>query len=96
MRCLGQAGLRLPIRTLPRGDPHLRSIEGGAGRLVVRYAFQHLGERALYEGEAPVPNPDSPASPAVAYQFCAPLPVTWPSVVASFMNAVAPATAAAM
>jgi hypothetical protein len=43
-------------------DPHLRSVEGGAGRLVVRYAYQHLGERALYEGMAPVPDPDSPSS----------------------------------
>ena len=40
--------------------PHLRPIAGVEGKLVVVLAYQHLGERALYEGLAPVPNESSP------------------------------------
>lgn len=41
-------------------DPHLRPLADRDGRLVVRFATQHLGERALYEGQAPVPDESSP------------------------------------
>jgi hypothetical protein len=39
---------------------HLRPIGDGGGRLVVRLAWQHLGERAIYEGQAPVPDETKP------------------------------------
>lgn len=51
---------------------HLRPIDGHDARLVVRYAFQHLGEQAVYEQPAPVApeRPDSgppvPSDPAGA------------------------------
>jgi hypothetical protein len=41
-------------------DPHLRTVAGGTGRIVARFAYQHLGERALYEGAAPIPDPVGP------------------------------------
>jgi hypothetical protein len=51
--------------------PVIRPIQGKTGRLVVRLAYQHTAERAIYEGIAPVPAnnpatgqvPDTPPTP---------------------------------
>ena len=45
--------------------PHLRPARDGEAQalLVVHFDWQHLGEFALYEGEAPIPNPDDPSGP---------------------------------
>jgi hypothetical protein len=34
-----------------------------AARMVIRLAYQHLGERAIYETQAPVPDPLNPGAP---------------------------------
>lgn len=39
-------------------EPYLRPKAGVTSRLVVRLAYQHLGERAIYEGNVPLPVPD--------------------------------------
>ncbi len=44
-------------------EPHLRPKQSAKGRLVVRLAFQHLAERAIYEGLAPVPADDPTSAP---------------------------------
>jgi hypothetical protein len=44
----------------------IRPRGGGSGRLIVRLAYQHLAERAIYEGLAPVPDPLRPDRPPVA------------------------------
>ena len=41
-------------------NPRIRPKTGRTGRLVVQLAFQHLAERVLYEGSAPIPNEDDP------------------------------------
>lgn len=48
---------------LVTGDaqPYLRPVSGGAGHLTVVLAYQHLGERAIYEAPAPAPVDTNPA-----------------------------------
>ncbi len=43
--------------------PVLRPVAGATARLVVRFAYQHLAEEAIYEGLAPKPLPFPPAVP---------------------------------
>lgn len=51
---------------LVTGDnPLIRPKDAGRGRLVVQLAYQHLAERAIYEGSAPIPNETSPNGPSV-------------------------------
>src|SRR5215218_193565 len=46
------------------GDgPAVTAIDGGTGRMVVRLAFQHLGERAVYETPAPIADETDPTQP---------------------------------
>lgn len=43
-------------------SPIIRPKQSATGRLVVRLAYQHVAERAIYEGLAPIPAADNPAS----------------------------------
>jgi prefoldin subunit 5 len=43
-------------------EPAIKPKQGTTGRLVVRLAYQHLAERAIYEVGAPVPDPSNPDS----------------------------------
>jgi hypothetical protein len=45
------------------GSPAIRPKQGKTGRLVVRLAYQHVAERAIYEESAPVPDASDPSNP---------------------------------
>jgi hypothetical protein len=51
------------VELVAGAKPVIRPKEGATGSLVVRLAFQHLAERAIYEGLAPVPDPANPGNP---------------------------------
>jgi hypothetical protein len=55
------------VELVTGATPWIRPVDGGTGRLVVRLAYQHTGERALYETVAGstsvVPNNDDPNNP---------------------------------
>lgn len=52
------------VELVAGADPFIRPKKEANGRLVVRLAYQHLAERAIYEGLAPVPNETGPKGPA--------------------------------
>jgi hypothetical protein len=55
------------VELVTGANPRIRAKEEETGRLVVRLSYQHLGERAIYEGLDPVPVPDesNPTQPPV-------------------------------
>ncbi len=52
------------VELLSGSNPRIRAKQGTTGRLVVRLAYQHLAERAIYEAAAPIPAND-PRDPPV-------------------------------
>ncbi len=53
------------VELVSGANPELRPKAGAKARLLVRLAFQHLAERAIYEAAALVPKESDPASPPV-------------------------------
>jgi hypothetical protein len=52
------------VELLSGNRPRVRAKRGAAGRLVVRFAYQHTAERAIYEEASPIPFPDPTKAPA--------------------------------
>jgi hypothetical protein len=53
------------VELVAGGNPRIRPRDGGSGRLVVRLAYQHVAERAIYEDPAPIPDEADPTKPPV-------------------------------
>jgi hypothetical protein len=51
------------VELLGGGRPRVRPKRGETGRMVVRFAYQHAAERAIYEEQSPVPFPDPTKPP---------------------------------
>src|SRR5262245_7850947 len=60
--------------------PIVRPLPDATARMAIRFPYQHLGERAIYETPAPAPNPLDPDAPPPAGDPNQPTPPLDPNV----------------